>query len=127
MTLVAIAAIVTLTLGAIGLYGVISVIVGQRTMEIGVRMALGAQPSDVRAMVLWQGLAVVGAGVVAGLLTATAATEALASLLFEISPRDPVTFAAMTVLLVAVSALAIYVPARRAAAVDPVRAFREEV
>jgi predicted permease len=127
MTLVAIAAIVTLALGAIGLYGVISVIVGQRTMEIGVRMALGAQPSDVQAMVLWQGLGVVGAGVVAGLLAATAATEALTSLLFEISPRDPVTFGAMTLLLVAVSALAIYVPARRAAAVDPIRAFREEM
>ncbi len=126
MTLVALAAGVTLILGVVGLYGVVSVIVSQRTPEIGVRMALGARPGDVKVMVLRQGLGVVAAGVAAGLLVAAAATQVLTSLLFDVSPRDPGTFAGVTALLALVSAAAIYLPARRAAAVDPIRALRDE-
>ncbi|MCC7126415.1 MAG: ABC transporter permease, partial [Acidobacteria bacterium] len=114
MTLVAIAAIVTLILGAIGLYGVISFIVSQRTVEIGVRMALGAQPGDVQALVLRQGLSVVFAGLVAGLIAAAGTTSLLRSQLFGVSARDPLTFAAVAAVLVAVSLVAIYLPARRA-------------
>lgn len=125
MTLAGIAAAMALVVGAIGLYGVISYIVSQRTAEIGVRMALGAQPRDVRAMVLRQGLRVVVLGIVVGLGAAAAATQVLKSLLFEVSAHDPLTFALVTVVLLAVSVVAIYVPARRAAAVDPVRAIRE--
>jgi len=127
MTLVAIAAAMTLILGAVGLYGVISYIVSQRTVEIGVRMALGAQPEDVRRMVLRQGMVVVVAGLVAGLAAAAGAVEALRSLLFEVSPRDPLTFGAVAALIALVSIVAVYLPARRAAAVDPARAFREQI
>ena len=127
MTLVGLAAGIALVLGAVGLYGVIGYIVSQRTAEIGVRLALGAQPADVRTMVLRQGMAVVIVGLVVGLAAAAAVTQALASQLFEVSARDPMTFAGVTALLAAVSVVATYLPARRAAAVDPVRAFREEV
>lgn len=126
MTLVGIAAVVTLVLGAVGLYGVISYIVSQRTVEIGVRMALGARPRDVRVMVLRQGLVVVLIGVIAGLAAAAGAAGVLRSLLFEVSARDPLTFAAVATILVAVSIVAIYLPASRAAAVEPAKAFREE-
>jgi putative ABC transport system permease protein len=126
MTLVALAAAIALVLGAVGLYGVISYIVSQRTAEIGVRMALGAQPRDVRSMVLRQGLGVVLVGIVVGVVLAAGATRVLASLLFEVSARDPATFATVTAVLLAVSVVAIYLPARRAAGIDPIRALREE-
>jgi ABC-type antimicrobial peptide transport system permease subunit len=126
MTLVALAAGIALVLGAVGLYGVISYIVSQRTAEIGVRMALGAQPHDVRSMVLRQGLAVVLAGIVVGVIIAAGTTRVLSSLLFEVSPRDPATFAVVTAILLVVSVVAIYLPARRAAGIDPIRALREE-
>lgn len=125
MTLVTIAAIVTLLLGAVGLYGVISFIVSQRTGEIAVRIALGAQPRDVRTMVLRQGLVVVAAGVVVGLAASAGVAEVLRSQLFGVSGRDPLTFAGVASLLVAVSIVAVYLPARRASAVDPLRALRE--
>jgi ABC-type antimicrobial peptide transport system permease subunit len=127
MVLVAIAAGLTLVLGAVGLYGVISYMVSQRTVEIGVRMALGAQPGDVRRMVLRQGMVVVVAGLVAGLAVAAGAVEVLRSLLFEVSARDPLTFGVVAALVAGVSTVAIYLPARRAAAVDPARAFREGI
>lgn len=127
MTLVGLAALIALVLGAVGLYGVISYIVSQRTAEIGVRMALGAQPRDVRSMVLRQGLAVVLAGIVMGVVLAAGATRVLASLLFEVSARDPITFVTVAAVLLAVSITAIYLPARRAAEIDPIRALREEV
>ena len=127
ITLVTLAALIALALGAVGLYAVISYVVSQRTAEIGVRMALGARPSDVRRLVLWQGLSVVVAGLIAGLAAAAAASQLLGSLLFEVSARDPVTFAAVAALLLAVSAAAIYPQVQRAVAVDPVRAIREEV
>ena len=113
-------------LGLVGLYGVISYIVSQRTPEIGVRLALGAQPGDVRRMVLRQGLGVALVGVVVGLGVAAVATRVMGSLLFEVSTHDPVTFGAAALALTAVSALATYLPARRAAAIDPLEAIRAE-
>jgi predicted permease len=127
MTLLIIAAVVALLLGLVGLYGVISYIVSQRTQEIGVRLALGAQPGDVRALVLRQGLGVALAGVVLGLGLAALATRVMGSLLFEVSTYDPLTFAGATLALTAVSALAIYLPARRAAAIDPLAALRTDI
>ena len=126
MTLLAIAAAMAVVLGVVGLYGVISYIVAQRTAEIGIRLALGARPLEVCALVLRQGLAVTLAGVAVGLVAALAATRLMASLLFEVSTRDPATFATVAVLLTLVSAAATYVPARRAAGIDPVRALRQD-
>jgi putative ABC transport system permease protein len=126
MTLLAIAAVVALVLGVVGLYGVISYVVSQRTQEIGVRLALGARPADVRSMVLRQGLSVALAGIVVGLAVAAAVTRVMRSLLFEISTRDPVTFAAVALILIGVSALATYLPARKASAIDPLEALRQE-
>jgi predicted lysophospholipase L1 biosynthesis ABC-type transport system permease subunit len=127
MTLLIIAAVVALLLGLVGLYGVISYIVSQRTQEIGVRLALGAQPGDVRALVLRQGLGVALGGVVLGLGLAAIATRVMGSLLFEVPTYDPLTFAGATLALTAVSALAIYLPARRAAAIDPLAALRTDI
>ena len=126
MILLACAAGGALVLGMIGLYGVIRYVVAQRTAEIGLRIALGARPADVRAMVLWQGLRVTLVGVFVGLVAAWASTRLMASLLFEVSPGDPVTFASVALALIAVSAMATYLPARRAALIDPSRALRDE-
>lgn len=126
MMLLAIAAVVAVVLGIVGLYGVISYVVSQRTPEIGVRLALGAKPGDVRLMVLRQGLTVALAGVLVGLALAASLTHVMGSLLFEVSGRDPITFIAVAVVLSAVCALAIYLPARRAAGIDPLQALREE-
>ncbi len=124
--LLMIASVVALLLGVIGLYGVISYVVGQRTQEIGVRIALGAQPAAVRGMVLRQGMVVTVAGVLLGLAAALGASRLLSSLLFEVSARDPLTFAVVAALLLGVSLAATWLPARRAAAVDPLVALREE-
>jgi putative ABC transport system permease protein len=126
MTLMVIAAVLAVVLGLVGLYGVISYVVSQRTAEIGVRLALGARPGQVRTMVLRQGLGVALIGVGVGLVASIAATRVLGSLLFEVSGRDPVTFASVTALLIAVSALATYLPARRAANIDPLQAVRQD-
>jgi putative ABC transport system permease protein len=126
MLLLACAAGGALVLGMVGLYGVIRYVVSQRTAEIGVRMALGAQPRDVRGMVLRQGLTVTFAGVVIGLVASWASTRLMTSLLFEVSPSDPATFAVVTLLLTGVSALATYLPARRAARIDPSQALRDQ-
>jgi ABC-type antimicrobial peptide transport system permease subunit len=126
MTLMVIAAGLAVVLGLVGLYGVISYVVSQRTAEIGVRLALGARPGQVRAMVLRQGLSVALVGVAVGLVAAIAATRVLSSLLFDVSERDPATFASVTAILIAVSALASYLPARRAANIDPLEAVRQD-
>ena len=126
MTLLAMGATVALVLGMVGLYGVISYVVSQRTQEIGVRLALGAQPAAVRGMVLRQGLSVALIGIVAGLGVAAIATRVMGSLLFEVSARDPATFAAVALVLMVVSALATYLPARKAAAIDPLESLRHE-
>jgi ABC-type antimicrobial peptide transport system permease subunit len=126
LTLLAIAAAIALALGVVGLYGAISYIVSDRTAEIGIRVALGASPAAVQAMVLRQGLGVALAGVAVGLWVASLATRLMGSLLFEISPRDPVTFGTVACVLIAVSALATLLPARRAAAIDPLNALRTQ-
>ncbi len=115
-----------LVLGAIGIYGVIAYSVAQRTHEIGIRMALGAQRGDVVRMVLAQGAKIAGAGVVIGILASFGLTRLMANLLFSVSPADPVTFAAVAIVLVLVAMLAAYVPARRTLRVDPMIALRHE-
>ncbi len=126
MLLLLVAAVMAVLLGAVGNYGVISYVVSQRTREIGVRMALGAARGDVAGLVLRQGLWMALGGVAIGLAGAFALTRLLRALLFEVSPTDPATFGAVSVVLVAVALLASYLPARRAASVDPLEAIRYE-
>jgi ABC-type antimicrobial peptide transport system permease subunit len=126
LVMLAIAAGVALILGAIGIYGVISYVVSQRTRELGVRLALGAEAGDVRTMVLKQGLILAGSGVVLGLVAAVGLTRLMGALLFGVDPIDPLTFGVVALSLTAVALLASYVPARRASRVDPVVAIRFE-
>lgn len=115
-----------LFLAAVGMYGVISFAVSQQTHEMGIRMALGAQSRDIIWFVVGRGLALVVTGVLVGLAGALAVTRVLASLLFQVEPTDPLTFGSVPLLLAGVALLASYVPARRAARVDPVIALRYE-
>src|SRR5262249_22611455 len=126
MVLIGIAACVALALGIVGVYGVMSYIVSQRKGEIGVRLALGAEPGTVAAMILRQGSVVTGAGAAVGLVTALAGTRLIASLLYGVSPRDPMVFTATTALILAVAALACWLPARSAARLSPLEALRVE-
>jgi putative ABC transport system permease protein len=126
MLLLGIGAAVALLLGAVGIYGVISYIVSQRTQEIGVRMALGAQRGDVSSMVMKEGLALALLGISLGLAVALGVTRLMKALLYEVSATDPATFAAVPLLLALVAILASYVPARRAAGVEPLEAIRYE-
>jgi predicted permease len=109
-----------------GVYGVMAYVVGQRSNEIGLRMALGASPGTVMRLVLRQGLALAGIGLAIGLAGAVAATRLLTKMLFEVKPGDPVTYAGVVVLLGAVAMAASYIPARRATKVDPLVALRQE-
>jgi len=115
-----------LVLGIVGLYGVISYAVSQRTREIGIRMALGAQRKQLTTMFVKQGLWLTGIGTACGLILAFVAMRLLSSLLFGVSSRDPWTYAATIACVVVVSWLATYLPSRRAASVDPVNALRTE-
>ena len=124
MVLIAIAGGVALMLGLVGIYGVMSYIVSQRTSEIGVRMALGAEPRSVAAMILRQGSGVAMVGAVIGVIVALAGSRLIASLLYGITPRDPSVFVITTLLLLIVSALACWLPARRAARLSPLEALR---
>jgi putative ABC transport system permease protein len=115
-----------LLLASIGLYGVASYAVSQRTREIGVRMALGAQPSSVVGLVLGHGMILVAAGLAIGLVAAYAAAGLMQSLVIGISPRDPVTFAGTAAVLGVIALLATYIPARRATRIDPLIALRTD-
>ena len=126
MALLAAFAIVALVLSAIGLYGVVSYTVSQRTREIGVRIALGARPSAITGLVVGGGLRLAIGGVLVGLAVAAASTPVLASLLYGVSPFDPLTFVGIGVLIAAVALLASCVPARRALRIDPSDALRAE-
>jgi putative ABC transport system permease protein len=120
------ASAVAVVLAAIGLYGVIAYSVARRTREIGIRMALGAARSSVLALVMRQGLAVAGIGLIIGAVLAIAATQVLAGVLYGITATDPVAWAGAVALLLGIAALANLVPARRAARVEPTVALRTE-
>jgi predicted lysophospholipase L1 biosynthesis ABC-type transport system permease subunit len=126
MLLLLVGATTALFLGVVGIYGVLSYAVRQRTSELGVRIALGASPGDVVGMVVRQGALLAIGGIVAGLVAAFALTRFIRSLLYEVSPSDPMAFAGMAALLFVVALAASFVPARRAGRIDPVRALRAE-
>jgi putative ABC transport system permease protein len=125
-TLLGLFAATALVLSLVGLYGVVSYNVGQRTREVGLRMALGAQSRDVTRLILAQGLGLAGLGLAAGLAGAILVTRSLSGLLFGVRPVDPATYAVVAVLFLAAGLSACYVPARRAMRVDPVKALRSE-
>jgi putative ABC transport system permease protein len=112
-------------LASIGIYGLLAYMVGQRSREIGIRMALGARRDDILRMFLRKGVALAGVGIVAGLVFSAAAASMMASLLYRVAPHDPAVFLIVPLLLLAVAVLASYLPARRATKVNPIVALRE--
>src|SRR5262249_49213581 len=126
MALLTIFAAVALLLASIGIYGIMAYSVQQRTSEIGLRMALGASPQDVRWMIVTQGMTLALIGVVLGVAGGLAVTRVMRSLLFGVKPWDPTVFAVTAILLSAVALVACYVPAVRASRVDPMVALRYE-
>ena len=117
---------IALALGIVGIYGVMSYSVAQRQREIGIRMALGASPSDARRMVLREGLSMAAGGITVGLVAALAGGRLLTGLLYGVTPTDPMTFVLVPMLLAGVALLASYLPARRATRVDPTTALRAD-
>ncbi len=126
LTLIGVFGLVALVLASIGLYGVLSYVVRQRTAEIGVRMAFGAEAGSILRLVVGQGLVLAAGGVALGLVAAVPMTGFMESMLVGVTPTDPLTFAAIASVFLGVAALACWIPARRAAHVDPVRALRDE-
>jgi ABC-type antimicrobial peptide transport system permease subunit len=126
LVLLAIAGGMALLLGVIGIYGVISYSVSQRTREIGIRLALGAPLPEVTGMFVRHGLVLSAIGAACGLVVALVLTQLMKSLLFDVSPADPLTYLAVSVVLILAAMLASYLPARRATTVDPAEALRAE-
>jgi ABC-type antimicrobial peptide transport system permease subunit len=126
LVMLAIAASMALLLGVVGIYGVISYTVSQRRREIGIRAALGAQQGELKGMFVRHGLLLAGIGVVIGVGAAAGLTRLMSSLLYGITPLDPVTYLAVPLILVIATVLASYLPARRAAAVNPLEALKAE-
>jgi putative ABC transport system permease protein len=126
LVMLGIAAAMALVLGVIGIYGVIAYVVAERSREIGIRLALGAAPAGLMRMLVRQGLTLTAVGAAVGLVTATALTQWMSSLLFGVERLDPPTYAAVLAVLGAAAALASYIPARRAAAIDPVETLTAE-
>jgi ABC-type antimicrobial peptide transport system permease subunit len=126
MVLLAAFAALALLLASIGIYGVIAYIVGQRTQEIGIRMALGAHRLDVLRLMLWEGMRLALIGVVTGVVAGLALTQLMTNMLYGVSATDPLTFCGVATLLTFVALAACYFPARKAARTDPMQALRSE-
>jgi len=124
--MLAITGAMALALGIIGIYGVISYAVSRQTREIGIRLALGAQQASLRRMFVRYGLTLASVGVIVGVAPAFALTRLMRSLLFNVSPLDPWTYAAVPLVLIVAAVLASYLPARRASAVNPIGALKAE-
>jgi ABC-type antimicrobial peptide transport system permease subunit len=126
LVMLALAGGMALLLGIIGIYGVIAYVVSQRTREIGIRAALGAEPRQLKKAFLLHGLALSAVGTVVGLAAAMALARLMSSLLFRVGPLDPVAYAAAVAVTIAAAAVASYLPARRAAKIDPIETLRAE-
>jgi ABC-type antimicrobial peptide transport system permease subunit len=126
LVMLAIAGTMALALGVVGIYGVIAYAVSQRTREIGIRVALGAQRGDLKRMFVRQGVLLASLGIACGLVAAIGISRLLAFLLFRVTPLDPITYVAGALLLLGAAALASYVPALRSTSIDPIEALRGE-
>jgi ABC-type antimicrobial peptide transport system permease subunit len=126
LIMLSVAGAMALLLGVVGIYGVISYSVSQRTREIGIRMALGAQRQTITAMFVRHGLVLTGIGVAFGLVASFVAMRLMSSLLFGVNPVDPITYGTITAVIAVIAYVACYLPSRRAASVEPVNALRAE-
>jgi putative ABC transport system permease protein len=126
LLLISVFAVIAVVLAGIGLYGVLSTVVRQRTAEIGVRMALGADRGDILQLVVLQGLRLSTAGIAVGLVAAVVLGRVITAMLVGVKPTDPATFAGVTFVFLAISTLASWIPARRASILDPTKALREQ-